>query len=94
MVNLTAIPQGSGGTDAVDDNGPKLFTTMNGQSSPTTPPSCKTTNHPLTTPTGAPIRDPAASQRIGNQLRGTTLLQDTNLIELIQSLDRERIPER
>lgn len=43
---------------------------------------------------GAPILNPNSSQRIGNQLRGTLLLQDVNLIEMIQSLDRERIPER
>ncbi|KAG6356539.1 hypothetical protein INS49_014412 [Diaporthe citri] len=40
------------------------------------------------------LRNPNSSQRVGNQLRGTLLLQDFNLIELIQSLDRERIPER
>ncbi|KUI63890.1 Catalase A [Cytospora mali] len=48
----------------------------------------------LTTMNGAPIANPNSSQRIGNQLRGTLLLQDVNLIEMIQSLDRERIPER
>ncbi|KAF3770458.1 catalase-domain-containing protein [Cryphonectria parasitica EP155] len=44
--------------------------------------------------TGAPVQKPAASQRIGNQLRATTLLQDINLLELIQHLTHERIPER
>ncbi|ROW08805.1 hypothetical protein VMCG_02700 [Cytospora schulzeri] len=48
----------------------------------------------LTTMNGAPILNPNSSQRIGNQLRGTLLLQDVNLIEMIQSLDRERVPER
>ncbi|KAI1329505.1 heme-dependent catalase [Xylariaceae sp. FL0255] len=48
----------------------------------------------LTTMNGAPVQKPAASQRIGNQLRATTLLQDINLLELIQHLTHERIPER
>ncbi|KAI1812514.1 catA, catalase [Poronia punctata] len=43
---------------------------------------------------GAPVRNVAASQRIGNQLRATLLLQDINLLELIQHLTHERIPER
>jgi catalase len=43
---------------------------------------------------GAPVKKLAASQRIGNQLRATLLLQDINLLELIQHLTHERIPER
>lgn len=43
---------------------------------------------------GAPVMKPAASERIGNQLRATLLLQDINLLELIQHLTHERIPER
>lgn len=43
---------------------------------------------------GAPILHPNSSQRVGSQLRANLLLQDVNLIEMIQSLDRERIPER
>ncbi|KAI0450977.1 catA, catalase [Xylaria acuta] len=42
----------------------------------------------------APIKNVAATQRIGNQLRATPLLQDINLLELIQHLTHERIPER
>ncbi|KAF4445853.1 catA, catalase [Fusarium austroafricanum] len=49
---------------------------------------------PITTMNGAPVMRPAASQRIGNQLRATLLLQDINLLELIQHLTHERIPER
>ncbi|KAI0022850.1 heme-dependent catalase [Xylariomycetidae sp. FL0641] len=48
----------------------------------------------ITTMNGAPVQRPAASQRIGNQLRATLLLQDINLLELIQHLTHERIPER
>ncbi|RYC56256.1 hypothetical protein CHU98_g9958 [Xylaria longipes] len=48
----------------------------------------------ITTMNGAPIKNIAASQRIGNQLRGTMLLQDINLLEVIQHLTHERIPER
>ncbi|KAI1770087.1 catA, catalase [Hypoxylon cercidicola] len=43
---------------------------------------------------GAPVQRPVADQRIGNQLAGTLLLQDINLLELIQHLTHERIPER
>ncbi|TRX95685.1 hypothetical protein FHL15_003239 [Xylaria flabelliformis] len=43
---------------------------------------------------GAPVHDVSASQRIGNQLRATLLLQDINLLEVIQHLTHERIPER
>lgn len=66
---------------------------MNGLSTPSQAyvSSCPTTANKLP---GAPIQRPVATQQIGNQLRSTPLLQDTNLIELIQSLDRERIPER
>ncbi|CAJ2506291.1 Uu.00g004210.m01.CDS01 [Anthostomella pinea] len=48
----------------------------------------------ITTMNGAPVQRPAASQRIGNQLRATLLLQDINLLELIQHVTHERIPER
>ncbi|ROW15395.1 hypothetical protein VPNG_02414 [Cytospora leucostoma] len=48
----------------------------------------------MTSMNGAPILHPNSSQRIGRQLRGNLLLQDVNLIEMIQSLDRERVPER
>ncbi|ESZ93183.1 catA, catalase [Sclerotinia borealis F-4128] len=48
----------------------------------------------ITTMNGAPILKPAATQRIGNQLRATLLLQDINLLELIQHITHERIPER
>ncbi|KAI0599972.1 heme-dependent catalase [Biscogniauxia sp. FL1348] len=48
----------------------------------------------ITTMNGAPVQKPAASQRIGNQLRATLLLQDINLLELIQHVTHERIPER
>ncbi|KAI1407968.1 heme-dependent catalase [Hypoxylon sp. FL1857] len=48
----------------------------------------------LTTMNGAPVQRPAASQRIGNNLRATLLLQDINLLEIIQHLTHERIPER
>ncbi|KAK8096354.1 catalase-domain-containing protein [Apiospora kogelbergensis] len=43
---------------------------------------------------GAPVQCPASTQRIGHQLRGTLLLQDINLLELIQHVTHERIPER
>ncbi|KAL1979654.1 hypothetical protein VTN96DRAFT_5399 [Rasamsonia emersonii] len=43
---------------------------------------------------GCPIRNPNASQRIGRQLRGTLLLQDLNLIDIISHITHERIPER
>ncbi|KAI2472270.1 heme-dependent catalase [Annulohypoxylon bovei var. microspora] len=48
----------------------------------------------ITTTNGAPVESPAADQRIGNQLRATLLLQDVNLLELIQHITHERIPER
>ncbi|KAI0379465.1 heme-dependent catalase [Hypomontagnella monticulosa] len=48
----------------------------------------------LTTMNGAPVQFPAASQRIGANLRATLLLQDINLLEIIQHLTHERIPER
>ncbi|KAI0435537.1 catalase-like domain-containing protein [Xylaria telfairii] len=48
----------------------------------------------ITTMNGAPLEHIAASQRIGGQLRATLLLQDINLLELIQHLTHERIPER
>lgn len=43
---------------------------------------------------GAPVKKVAGTQRIGNQLRATLMLQDINLLELIQHLTHERIPER
>ncbi|KAI0003935.1 heme-dependent catalase [Xylariaceae sp. FL0662B] len=48
----------------------------------------------ITTTNGAPVERPVADQRIGNQLRATLLLQDVNLLEIIQHLTHERIPER
>ncbi|GAP90749.1 putative catalase [Rosellinia necatrix] len=51
-------------------------------------------DHIITTMNGAPVEKLAGSQRIGNQLRATLLLQDINLLELIQHLTHERIPER
>ncbi|KAI1454237.1 catA, catalase [Annulohypoxylon moriforme] len=51
-------------------------------------------SHVLSTMNGAPVEFIAADQRIGNQLRATLLLQDINLLELIQHLTHERIPER
>ncbi|KAI2643566.1 catA, catalase [Xylaria nigripes] len=51
-------------------------------------------NEVITTMNGAPVKQVAASQRIGNQLRASLLLQDTNLMELIQHFTHERIPER
>lgn len=48
----------------------------------------------FSTMNGAPVQKPAASQRIGDQLRATLLLQDINLLELIQHITHERIPER
>ncbi|KAF7939249.1 uncharacterized protein EAE97_007329 [Botrytis byssoidea] len=48
----------------------------------------------ITTMNGAPVLKPASTQRIGNQLRATLLLQDINLLELIQHITHERIPER
>ena len=38
--------------------------------------------------------DPQASQRIGNGLRSTLLLQDINMIEALAHFTHERIPER
>ena len=45
---------------------------------------------------GAPVDNDhvVASQRIGNNLRGTMLLQDINLLEQIQHVTHERIPGR
>lgn len=43
---------------------------------------------------GAPVSQVVESQRIGSQLRGTMLLQDINLLEQIQHVTHERIPER
>ncbi|KAI0870415.1 catA, catalase [Hypoxylon argillaceum] len=48
----------------------------------------------ITTMNGAPVKKVAGTQRIGNQLRATLMLQDINLLELIQHLTHERIPER
>ncbi|KXJ94044.1 catalase-like domain-containing protein [Microdochium bolleyi] len=48
----------------------------------------------MTMSNGAPLQDPHASLRVGNQLRATLLLQDINLMESIQHLTHERIPER
>lgn len=43
---------------------------------------------------GCPIKMPQASQRIGNQGKGTLLLQDINLVDIISHITHERIPER
>jgi catalase len=43
---------------------------------------------------GCPIRNPNASERIGGQLRGTLMLQDFNLLDIISHITHERIPER
>lgn len=88
-MTFKTLPRANGGAN---ENTANVFTTMNG----TFP---KTSGVPLLsevslTSPGAPIRNPASSQRIGSQLRGVSLFQDTNLLELIQYLDRERIPER
>lgn len=48
----------------------------------------------MTMSNGAPLHEPHASLRVGNQLRATLLLQDINLMESIQHLTHERIPER
>ncbi|KAJ2904288.1 hypothetical protein MKZ38_008347 [Zalerion maritima] len=54
----------------------------------------KMTNYPFTTSNGAPVKIPDQSQRIGNQHRGTNLIQDIHLLELIQHVTKERVPER
>ena len=45
-----------------------------------------------TTSSGAPVGDPEASMRVGQN--GPLLLQDFHLIDLLAHFDRERIPER
>lgn len=45
-----------------------------------------------TTSNGAPVQNPEAYQRVGNN--GPLLLQDFHLIDLLAHFDRERIPER
>lgn len=92
-MTFTTLPQGRTAAPGNGD-GNNIFTTMNG-----TFPNAKAHEFRATLKThlqasGAPIRNPASSQRVGGQLRGVSLFQDTNLLELIQSLDRERIPER
>lgn len=48
----------------------------------------------FTTSNGAPVEIPDVSQRIGKQLRATSLFQDIHLLELIQHVTKERVPER
>ncbi|EKM53322.1 uncharacterized protein PHACADRAFT_259598 [Phanerochaete carnosa HHB-10118-sp] len=45
-----------------------------------------------TTSSGAPVAEPYAAQRVGNN--GPLLLQDFSLIDSLAHFDRERIPER
>ncbi|KAH6649178.1 catalase-like domain-containing protein [Truncatella angustata] len=45
-----------------------------------------------TTSNGAPVKNPSAFQRVGQN--GPLLLQDFHLIDLLAHFDRERIPER
>jgi len=49
-------------------------------------------NAVYTTSSGAPVKEPFASQRVG--FNGPLLLQDFHLIDLLSHFDRERIPER
>lgn len=77
-----------------DNDGNSYMTTMNGKMCQNQIILALYKNRELTCAQGAPILNPNATQRIGSQFRGTLLLQDVNLIEIIQSLDRERVPER